>query len=87
MPAEQRAALLAKHVTRCTAQPSRLVRETPALYEAAHAPIIAALPPSALAWVYKILAKEKEVERLLLDVPGEDGFLLNVDPKVMCHAA
>jgi m7GpppX diphosphatase len=82
--AEQRASLLAKHITRSTAQASHLVRETPAAYAAVHAPVIAALPPSALGWVYKILAKEKEVERLLCDVPGEDGFVLNVDPKVRC---
>jgi hypothetical protein len=80
--AEQRAALLDKHVARSTAQAAHLVRETPLLYAAAHAPLVAALPPSALGWVHKILAREKETERLLCDVPGEDGFLLNVDPKV-----
>jgi hypothetical protein len=51
------------------------------LYAAAHAPLVAALPPAALGWVYKILAHEKEKERLLHDSPGDDGFLLNVDPK------
>ena len=84
MSAEARAALLAKHVARSSAQASRLVRETPALYAAAHAPLVAATPPSALGWVHKILALEKETERLLHNAPGEDGFLLNVDPKVRC---
>ena len=81
LTAEQRAALLEKHVARSTAQTAHLVRETAALYAAAHAPLVAALPPAALGWVYKILAKEKEEERLLHDTPGEDGILLNVDPK------
>jgi hypothetical protein len=62
-----------------------LVRETAALYDAAHAPLIKALPPAALGWVYKILAREKEQERLLHDTPGDDGFLLNVDPKACAH--
>ena len=81
MSDEARAALLAKHVSRSSAQPARLVRETPALHAAAHAPLVASMPPAALGWVYKILAREKEVERLLCDVPGDDGFMLNVDPK------
>ena len=85
LTAEQRAALLEKHVTRFTAQPAHLVRETAALYAAAHAPLVASLPTAALGWVYKILSHEKEVERLLHDTPGEDGFLLNVDPKWASH--
>lgn len=80
-------ALLARHVERATAVPQRLVRETPALYAAAHAPHIASIPAAALSWVYKILAKEKEVERLLLDVPGTNGFLMNTDPKWASHPA
>lgn len=70
-----------KHIARSTSQVAHLVRETAALYDAAHAPLIKALPPAALGWVYKILAREKEQERLLHDTPGDDGFLLNVDPK------
>ena len=81
LTAEQRTALLETHVARSTSQVSRLVRETAALYDAAHAPLIKALPPAALGWVYKILAREKEQERLLHDTPGDDGFLMNVDPK------
>jgi m7GpppX diphosphatase len=80
--AEARAALMAKHVARSSAAPARLLRETPALYAAAHAPLVAAAPKGALQWVYNILAKEKEAERLLVDAPGDDGFLINVDPKV-----
>ncbi len=78
-------ALLDKHVARSTAQASLLVRESVALYAAAHAPLVASLPPASLSWVYKILALEKETERLLLNVPGEDGFLINTDPKWSTH--
>ena len=66
--------LLSRLVERSTAQPAVLVRETPALSTSAHAPVSAALPPAGLDWLRKILAKEKEVERVLLDVPE---FLLN----------
>jgi len=74
---------LRRHVERATAVPQLLVRETAALYAAAHAPLVEALPPGALTWVHRILAKEKEVERLLLHVPGQ--FLLNTDPKWSTH--
>ena len=44
------------------------------------------IPEGALGWVYKILNKEKEVERLLYDDPDPThGFLINVDPKWTTH--
>jgi m7GpppX diphosphatase len=61
------------------------VRETAELYAAAHEPRIAAIPASNVAWVHNILALEKETDRLLLDVPGDDGFLINTDPKWASH--
>jgi len=75
--------ILQKHVARSTSQASVLVRETPALYAASHAPLIAAAAPAALSWVHRILALEYEVERLLVDSPG--AFLLNSDPKWSTH--
>jgi m7GpppX diphosphatase len=83
--AEEAGPLLARHVLRCTAQQPFLFRETAEAYRKAHAPLIAASPPAALAWVWKILALEKEAERLVLSVPGDDGFLVNTDPKWSSH--
>lgn len=85
---ENKATLLAKHVSRNTAQAPKLVRETFQMYEASHVPYITGIPSSAIGWVYKILNKEKEVERLLFDDPDPaHGFVLNVDPKWTSHAA
>ena len=83
---EARAKLLAKHVSRNTAQAPVVHRETPGSYEAAHVPYMRSIPEGAIGWVYKILAKEKEVERLLYDDPDPKvGFLLNTDPKWTTH--
>ena len=43
-------------------------RETVEAYESAHVPYIRAIP-GAIGWVYKILALEKETERLLFNDP------------------
>jgi m7GpppX diphosphatase len=77
--------LLEKLIIKSSSQTNYLVRETPELYAAAHMPRIAAIPASNLAWIANVLAKEKEVDRLLLDVPGDDGFLINTDPKWTSH--
>lgn len=83
---EARAKLLAKHVSRNTAQTFVVYRESPAAYADAHAPYIRAIPAGAIGWVHKILKKEKEVERLLHDDPDPThGFLLNTDPKWTTH--
>lgn len=84
---QARAKLLAKHISRNTSQAAVVFRETPSAYEAAHVPYIRGIPPGAIGWVYKILNKEKEVERLLYDnpEPEEDGFLINTDPKWTTH--
>lgn len=81
---QARAKLLAKHVSRNTSQAAVVFRETPAAYEAAHVPYMRGIPPGAMGWVYKILDKQKEVERLLYDSPV-DGFLINTDPKWSTH--
>ena len=84
---EQKAKLLAKHVSRNTAQHAKLVRETRGMYETCHVPYMDSIPASAIGWVYKILNKEKEIERMLFDDPNDkDGFLINVDPKWTTHA-
>ena len=83
---EARAKLLSKHVSRNTAQAPKVVRETAASYAAKHVPYMRSIPEGAIGWVYKILNKEKEVERLLHDDPDPNhGFLINVDPKWTTH--
>lgn len=77
--------LLEKLIVKSSAQANYLVRETPQLYLGAHVPRIAAIPASNLSWIANVLAKEKEVDRLLLDVPGDEGFLINTDPKWETH--
>jgi len=83
---EARAKLLAKHVSRNASQAPVVFRENPRAYAAAHLPYIDAIPSSAIGWVYKILNKEKELERLLFDDDdANDGFLVNTDPKWVTH--
>ena len=83
---EARAKLLSKHVSRNTAQAPKVVRETAASYAAKHVPYMRSIPEGAIGWVYKILNKEKEVERLLYDDSNPNhGFLINVDPKWTTH--
>lgn len=83
---EAKAKLLAKHISRNQAQRPVIFRENPKAYEKAHLPYIEAIPTSAIGWVYKILNKEKELERLLFDDDdSNDGFLLNTDPKWTTH--
>ena len=83
---EARAKLLSKHVSRNTAQAPKIVRETPSSYAAKHVPYMRSIPEGAIGWVYKILNKEKEVERLLYDDSNPNhGFLINVDPKWTTH--
>lgn len=83
---EARAKLLKKHIGRNTAQAPVAFRETVEAYENAHVPYMRAIPEGAIGWVYKILALEKETERLLFNDPAQEtGFLLNTDPKWTTH--
>ena len=75
-----------KQIARARPQPGVFVTETASLYEAVTKPYIEALDPQSVAWVYKLLALEKERERLLFNDPDEErGFLLNVDTKWKSH--
>lgn len=52
------------------------------MYKDVTRPHIEALPAAAAAWVYKILEKKKEVDRLLFeDTDPEVGFMLHPDLK------
>ena len=72
----------AKHISKYSQQKRYLVQETAAMYKGITAPHISALPEEALAWVYNILGKRKEVDRLLFEDPDpETGFMLHPDLK------
>ncbi|KXZ51606.1 hypothetical protein GPECTOR_12g570 [Gonium pectorale] len=58
------------------------VTETPELYERVVLPYIRSFPPARLQWVYNILEKKEEVERLIYEDPDPvNGFMLHPDLK------
>ncbi|CAI2163351.1 18650_t:CDS:2 [Funneliformis geosporum] len=70
------------HIRKYTFQPRFLIRETPQIYETIVKPYIESIPPSRIQWIYNILSKKSEVEKILLEVEGEStGFLLLPDMK------
>ncbi|BEJ01212.1 hypothetical protein CcaverHIS631_0510690 [Cutaneotrichosporon cavernicola] len=69
------------HIKKYTAQPRRLLTETPALYAQVVEPYISSFPPERTAWVHAILEGRKEAERVLFSSPGEEGFMLVPDLK------
>lgn len=72
----------AKHISKYGQQKRCIVQETAAMYNSITSPHIKALPEEALAWVYNILEKKKEVDRLLFEDPDpEIGFMLHPDLK------
>ncbi|GAA5826532.1 hypothetical protein JCM11251_002413 [Rhodosporidiobolus azoricus] len=71
-----------KHVKKYSVQESRLVRETPELYETVVQPYIDTLSPSTISWVYNILDGTAEAENVLFrDDDLETGFVLTPDLK------
>ncbi|GAA5971218.1 hypothetical protein JCM11641_004191 [Rhodosporidiobolus odoratus] len=71
-----------KHIKKYSQQDSRLVRETPELYETIVKPYIASLPSSSISWVYNILEGTAEAENVLFrDDDPETGFALTPDLK------
>ncbi|RHZ79401.1 hypothetical protein Glove_146g46 [Diversispora epigaea] len=70
------------HIEKYSYQPRHLVRETPEIYEKVVKPYIESIPKSRIQWVYNILSKKSESEKILLEVEGEEkGFLLFPDMK------
>eukprot|EP00798_Chlamydomonas_sp_ICE-L_P020775 gene20775-27599_t len=58
------------------------VKETPEAYQSFHLPYVKAIPPSRMQWVYNVLEKKKEVDRLLFeDEDPSVGFMLHPDLK------
>ncbi|GAA6059489.1 hypothetical protein JCM10212_002232 [Sporobolomyces blumeae] len=71
-----------KHILKYSVQESRLVRETPALYERVVKPYIESLSPSTISWVYNILDGTAEADNVLYrDDDPRDGFVLTPDLK------
>ncbi|GAA6003012.1 hypothetical protein JCM10207_001944 [Rhodosporidiobolus poonsookiae] len=71
-----------KHIKKYSVQQSRLVRETPALYETVVRPYIDSIPPATISWVYNILEGTAEAENVLFrDDDPETGFVLTPDLK------
>jgi len=71
-----------KHIAKYSKQETFIVRETPELYALVTLPYILSLPATTIQWVYNILEKKKEVERLLYEDPdAAQGFMLHPDLK------
>ncbi|BDA50605.1 m7GpppX diphosphatase [Coccomyxa sp. Obi] len=71
-----------KHISKFTAQQYLLVKETPGTYETVTLPYIESIPSSRIQWVFNILGKKAEVERLIFeDDDLTTGFVLHPDMK------
>lgn len=71
-----------KHVAKHRAQKRIMITETPEMYERTVLPYIRAIPPARLQWVYNVLERKKEVERLIFeDSDPQLGFMLHPDLK------
>ena len=71
-----------RHIAKHTAQRTFLLSETPHMYRQATLPHLQAIEPAAVQWVYNILEKKEEAERLIFqDEDPEVGFMLHPDLK------
>ncbi|KAI9506730.1 HIT-like protein, partial [Coemansia spiralis] len=71
-----------KHIDKHRRQQRKLIRETPELYAQVTKPYIDAQPASRIQWVYNILSKKMESERIVLEDPDPvDGFVILPDLK------
>lgn len=72
----------ARHISKYSAQKSFIMVETPEVYRAVTLPHIESLPAASIQWVYNILEKKKEADRMLFEDPHpETGFMLHPDQK------
>jgi hypothetical protein len=72
----------ARHISKYSAQKTFIIVETPKLYEAVTRPHMDSIAPAAMQWVYNVLEKKKEADRLLYEDPDPDiGFMLHPDLK------
>lgn len=71
---------LTQHIKKYSQQNSRLVRETPEIYQQVVEPYIASVPPDSMSWVYNILEGISEAENVVYrDEDPETGFVLTPD--------
>ncbi|GAA5934726.1 uncharacterized protein JCM15063_003052 [Sporobolomyces koalae] len=71
-----------KHILKYSIQESRIVRETPELYQSIVKPYIDSIPPATINWVYGILDGTAEAENVLYrDDDPKTGFVLTPDLK------
>lgn len=64
------------HIAKYTQQKIVLLRETPTIYREVTQPYIAKHPASEIKWLYQLLDKTAEQDRLLLETTGDTGFLM-----------
>ncbi|CAG8774251.1 13441_t:CDS:2, partial [Racocetra fulgida] len=68
------------HIRKYSLQQRYLIRETPQIYEMFVKPFIKSVPASRIQWVYNILQKKSEVEKIIFEVDDEEkGFILLPD--------
>ncbi|KAL3145883.1 hypothetical protein ABBQ38_015253 [Trebouxia sp. C0009 RCD-2024] len=71
-----------KHISKHSTQKFIMVAETAEVYSNKVLPYMQSLPASRITWVYNILEKKAETERLLFEDPNpETGFMLHPDLK------
>lgn len=78
----------ARQIVRARVEEKFLVRETGDMYHAALGPLAASIRADgrAIQWVYNVLDKKKEAERVIFeDSDPTTGFLLVPDPKWKTH--
>lgn len=69
-----------QHIKKYSQQESRLVRETPELYQTVVEPYNKSVPPASMSWVYNILEGKSEAENVIhRDEDPETGFVLTPD--------
>lgn len=72
----------AKHIAKMETQTQVMITESPAAYNGATLPYINNLPSGSIQWVYNVLEKKAEAERMLFeDADAQTGFMLHPDMK------
>ncbi|KAJ2789086.1 hypothetical protein H4R20_007245, partial [Coemansia guatemalensis] len=71
-----------KHINKYRRQERKWIRETPELYSKVTQPFIYAQPQSQIQWVYNILSKAVEADRIVYEDPDPlNGFIILPDLK------
>ncbi|CAJ0628705.1 14932_t:CDS:2 [Entrophospora sp. SA101] len=68
------------HIKKYSHQKCYLIHETPQIYKDIIEPYIDSIPSSRIQWVYNILQKKSEAEKILMEDPNyQIGFVLLPD--------